>query len=149
VDIHEGRLKAAKEFGATHTVNAGTGDPIKEIQEITGGGPHFTLECVGNPGVFRQAVDVLPRLGVCGLVGVVPPGTEVTLDMDLIMNGRTVKGILGGDAVPDQFIPDLIQLYQQGKFPFDRMITYYSFDEINKAVKDMEQGLVVKPVLRI
>jgi aryl-alcohol dehydrogenase len=69
--------------------------------------------------------------------------------MDLIMNGRTVKGILGGDAVPDQFIPDLIQLYQQGKFPFDRMITYYSFDEINKAVKDMEQGLVVKPVLRI
>jgi aryl-alcohol dehydrogenase len=82
-------------------------------------------------------------------VGVVPPGTEVTLDMDLIMNGRTVKGILGGDAVPDQFIPDLIGLYRQGKFPFDRMITYYSFDEINKAVEDMEKGLVVKPVLRL
>jgi aryl-alcohol dehydrogenase len=149
VDIHEGRLKAAKEFGATHTVNAGAEDPVAAIQEITGGGAHFTLECVGNPAVFRQAVDVLPRLGVCGLVGVVPPGTEVVLDMDLIMNGRTVRGILGGDAIQDQFIPELIELYQQGKFPFDRMITYYPFDEINKAVEDMEKGLVVKPVLRL
>jgi aryl-alcohol dehydrogenase len=149
VDLHEGRLKAAKEFGATHTVNASKGDPIKAIQDITGGGPNFTLECVGNPAVFRQAVDVLPRLGVCGLLGVVPPGTEVSLDMDLIMNGRTIKGILGGDAIPDQFIPELIELYKQGKFPFDQMIQFYPFDDINKAVEDMEQGLVIKPVLRM
>jgi aryl-alcohol dehydrogenase len=149
VDIHEDRLKAAKEFGATHTVNAGKEDPVHAIQEITGGGPHFTLECVGNPAVFRQTVDVLPILGVCGLVGVVAPGTEVVLDMDRIMNGRTVKGIIEGDAVPDQFIPELIALYQQGKFPFDRMITYYPFDEIEKAVEDMEKGLVIKPVLRL
>ena len=100
-------------------------------------------------GEGRQAVDVLPRLGVCGLVGVVPPGTEVSLDMDLIMNGRTIKGILGGDAIQDQFIPELIKLYQQGKFPFDRMITYYSFEEINKAVEEMEKGLVIKPVLKL
>jgi aryl-alcohol dehydrogenase len=149
VDIHEGRLKAAKEMGSTHTVNASKEGSVKAIQEITGGGPNFTLECVGNPAVFRQAVDVLPRLGVCGLLGVVPPGTEVSLDMDLIMNGRTVKGILGGDAVPDQFIPKLIKLYQEGKFPFDRMITYYSFGDIEKAVEDMEKGLVIKPVLRM
>jgi len=149
VDIHEDRLKAAKEFGATHAVNASKGDPIKAIQDITGGGPNFTLECVGNPAVFRQTVDVLPILGVCGLVGVVAPGTEVVLDMDKIMNGRTVKGIIEGDAVPDQFIPKLIELYKQGQFPFDRMITYYPFDEINKAVEDMEKGLVIKPVLRM
>jgi aryl-alcohol dehydrogenase len=149
VDIHEGRLKVAKELGATHTVNAGAGDVVKAVQAVTGGGPNFTLECVGNPAVFRQAVDVLPRLGVCGLLGVVPPGTEVTLDMDLIMNGRTIKGVLGGDAVPDQFIPRLIELYRQGKFPFDRMITYYPFDEIEKAVHDMEKGVVIKPVLKM
>jgi len=149
VDIHEGRLKAAKEMGATHTVNASKGDVVKAVQAVTGGGPQFTLECVGNPAVFRQTVDVLPILGVCGLVGVVAPGTEVVLDMDRIMNGRTIKGIIEGDAVPDQFIPKLIELYKQGKFPFDRMITYYPFDEINKAVEDMEKGLVIKPVLRL
>jgi aryl-alcohol dehydrogenase len=136
-------------MGATHTVNASKEDPVKAIQALTGGGPNFTLECVGNPKVFRQTVDVLPRLGVCGLLGVVPPGTEVSLNMDLIMNGRAVKGILGGDAVPDRFIPKLIKLYREGKFPFDRMITYYSFDDIEKAVEDMEKGLVIKPVLRM
>jgi aryl-alcohol dehydrogenase len=148
VDIHADRLKMAQELGATHTVNASKEDPVKAIQDITGGGPNFSLECVGNPAVFRQAVDVLPLCGVCGLIGVVAPGTEVTLNMDLIMNGRMVRGIIEGDAIPDLFIPRLIELYSQGRFPFDRLITFYPFDEINKAVEDMEKGRVIKPILR-
>jgi aryl-alcohol dehydrogenase len=147
VDIHSDRLEMAKELGATHTVNAGEVDPVQAILDITCGGAEFSLECVGNPKVLRQAVDVLPRLGVCGLLGVVPPGTEVALNMDLIMNGRTVKGILGGDAIPDLFIPRLIELYSQRRFPFDRLITYYPLDDINQAVEDMEKGRVIKPVL--
>ncbi|MFP3929100.1 MAG: NAD(P)-dependent alcohol dehydrogenase, partial [Desulfobacteraceae bacterium] len=123
VDIKPDRLAAAADLGATHTVNAAESDPVKAIQDITGGGPGYSLECVGNPAVFRQAVDVLPLLGVCGLVGVVAPGTEVALNMDLIMNGRTVRGIIEGDAIPDLFIPKLIELYRQGRMPFDRMVT--------------------------
>jgi len=149
VDISPDRLELAKGFGATHTINAREVDPVEAIRDLTGGGAEFSLECVGNPRVLRQAVDVLPRLGVCGLLGVVPPGTEVALDMDLIMNGRAVKGILGGDAIPDLFIPRLIELYGQGRFPFDRMITFYPFDDINRAVEDMEKGRVIKPVLRL
>ncbi len=149
VDINSDRLETAKDLGATHTVNAGEVDPVEAILDITGGGAQFSLECVGNPKVLRQAVDVLPRLGVCGLLGVVPPGTEVSLDMDLIMNGRMVKGIIEGDAIPDLFIPKLIDLYSQGRFPFDRLITFYPFDDINRAVADMEKGLVVKSVLRL
>lgn len=148
VDVNADRLKMAKELGATHIINASQADPVKTILDLTDGGVEFSLECVGNPKVLRQAVDVLPRLGVCGLVGVVPPGTEVALNMDLIMNGRTVKGILGGDAIPDLFIPRLIDLYCQGRFPFDRMITFYPFDEINRAVQEMAQGRVIKPVVQ-
>ncbi|MFH1242918.1 MAG: NAD(P)-dependent alcohol dehydrogenase [Pseudomonadota bacterium] len=149
VDVIPDRLEKAKELGATHTINAGEVDPVEAIRDITGGGPEFTLECVGNPSVFRQAVDALPLLGVCGLLGVVAPGTEVTLDMDRIMNGRTVRGIIEGDAIPDLFIPKLIELYSQGRFPFDRLITFYPFDDINQAVEDMEKGRVIKPVLRL
>jgi len=149
VDVNPDRLEMAKKMGATHTVNAAEVDPVETIRDMTGGGAQFSLECVGNPRVLRQAVDVLPRLGVCGLLGVVPPGTEVGLDMDLLMNGRTVKGIIEGDAIPDLFIPKLIELYSQGRFPFDRLITFYPFDEINQAVKDMEAGRVIKPVLRL
>ena len=148
VDIHPDRLEMAKELGATHTVNACEVDPVKAILDITGGGAEFSLECVGNPKVLRQAVDVLPRCGVCGLLGVVPPGTEVSLDMDAIMNGRTVRGIIEGDSIPDLFIPKLIDLYSQGRFPFDRLITFYPFDDINQAVEDMEKGRVIKPILR-
>jgi aryl-alcohol dehydrogenase len=147
VDINAQRLEAVKELGATHTINSSETDPVAAILDITGGGPNFSLECVGNPAVFRQAVDVLPILGVCGLIGVVAPGTEVSLNMDLIMNGRFVRGIIEGDAVPDQFIPTLIELYQEGKFPFDKLITFYPFKDINLAVADMEQGRTIKPVL--
>jgi aryl-alcohol dehydrogenase len=149
VDINADRLEAAKELGATYTINTTEVNPVEAIRDMTGGGAEFSLVCVGSPQVLRQAVDVLPRLGVCGLLGVVPPGTEVSLDMDLIMNGRTVRGILGGDAIADLFIPKLIELYKQGRFPFDRMITFYSFEEINQAVEDMEKGHVIKPVLRL
>ncbi|MGD9239667.1 MAG: NAD(P)-dependent alcohol dehydrogenase [Desulfobacterales bacterium] len=149
VDIIPDRLEKAKDFGATHIVNASETDPVEAIRDITGGGAEYSLECVGNPEVLRQAVDVLPRCGVCGLLGVVPPGTEVSLDMDLIMNGRTVRGVLAGDSISDLFIPKLIELYSQGRFPFDRMITFYPFDQINQAVEDMEKGRVVKPVLQM
>jgi aryl-alcohol dehydrogenase len=141
-------LKVAKEFGATHTINTTETNAVEAIREITGGGASYSLECAGSPEVLRQAVDCLPRCGVCGLLGVVAPGTEVSLDMDLLMNGRTVKGIIEGDAIPDLFIPKLIELYQQGRLPFDRMISFYPFDQIAKAVEDMEHRRVIKPVLR-
>lgn len=147
VDIHDERLELARQLGATHTVNSSQTDPVATILDITGGGPNFSLECVGNPAVFRQAVDILPILGVCGLIGVVAPGTQVSLNMDLIMNGRMVRGIIEGDAIPDLFIPRLIELYRQGKFPFDKLITLYPFKDINLAVADMEKGRVIKPVL--
>ncbi|MBI4790537.1 MAG: NAD(P)-dependent alcohol dehydrogenase [Chloroflexi bacterium] len=148
VDVHPDRLKTARELGATHTVNASETDPVQQILDITGGGAEFVLECVGNPRVLRQAVDCLPRLGVCGLLGVVAPGTEVALDMDKIMNGRTVRGIIEGDSIPDLFIPKLVDLYCQGRFPFDRLVKFYPFDEINHAVEEMEKGRVIKPILR-
>lgn len=148
VDIHSDRLKMVKDLGATHTINSKEVDPVEAILEITGGGADYTLECVGNPKVFRQAVDSLPLCGVCGLLGAVAPGTEVILDMDKIMNGRTVKGIIEGDSIPDLFIPKLIELYSQGRFPFDKLIKFYPFDEINNAVADMEKGLVIKPILK-
>lgn len=148
VDIKPARLELAKELGATHTVDSSKVDPVQTILELTGGGPNFSLECIGSPPVFRQATDILPLTGVCGLVGVVSPGTEVSLNMDLIMNGRTVKGVIEGDAVPDLFIPRLVELNKQGKFPYEKLIAYYDFKDINKAVEDMEKGVVIKPILR-
>ncbi len=77
-----------------------------------------------------------------------PLGMVFFSDMNKLMNGRTVRGIREGDCVPDLFVPTLVDLYSQGRFPFDRWIEFYRLDEINRAVEEMERGEVVKAVLR-
>ena len=147
VDLTDERLAIATELGATHTINATDNDPVAMIQEITGTGTHYSLECTGIPAVARQAVDCLTLTGVCGVMGVSPAGTEFHLDMNSVLFGRSVRGIIEGDSVPRVFIPRLIDLYQQGRFPFDKLISTYPFAEINQAVEDVESGKVIKPVL--
>ena len=68
---------------------------------------------------------------------------------DQIMTGRKIVGCVEGDAKVKQFIPTLIALYQDGRFPFDRLIEKYPFDKINEAVKDLHDGKVMKPVLML
>ena len=63
--------------------------------------------------------------------------------------GRTAIGIIQGDAVPQRFIPRLIDLYRAGKFPFDRLIKFYDFKDINRAIADSRNGDTIKPVLKI
>lgn len=148
VDVKPARLALARELGATHTVNVGETDAIEEIRRITGGGAMYSLELTGSPQVLRQAVDVLIPTGVCGVIGAPPMGTEVSLDINTILLGRTVRGIIEGDSVPDIFIPQLIDLYSQGRFPFDRLLTSYPFDQINQAAADSEHGETIKPILQ-
>jgi aryl-alcohol dehydrogenase len=148
VDLKPNRLELARELGATHTIDPSeTPNVVEAIQEITGGGADYSIETTASPKVFRQAVDCLTLLGVCGLIGAAALGTEVSLDMNNILFGRTVRGIVEGDSVPDIFIPRLIELYAQGRFPIDRLIERYPLAEINKAAEDSEQGRVWKPVL--
>ncbi|NLT65142.1 MAG: NAD(P)-dependent alcohol dehydrogenase [Acidobacteria bacterium] len=148
VDVLDERLKLAKEFGATDIINSAKVNPVEEIQKMTGGGIEFSLECTGIPKVFRQAVDALMIGGTCGLIGVAPNGVDVSLEMQTILNGRTVKGIVEGDCISDIFIPQLIDLYKQGRFPFDRLLKFYSLDQINEAAEDSEKGRALKAVLK-
>ena len=149
-DINPKRLELAMELGATHIVNAKETDPVKEIQDITGGGADFALECTGRPSVLTQAVDSLGFFGTCGIVGAAPLGSKVELDVNGIMiPAKRVMGIVQGDSTSATFIPILIELWKQGRFPFDKLIKHYDFEDINQAVADSESGRVIKPVLRI
>ncbi len=149
VDVRPDRLELARELGATHVVNGAEEDAAEEVGGITGGGPGYALETTGVPAVLRQAVDALAPLGTCGIVGAPPVGTEVSLDWNGVMiPGKTVRGVIEGDSVPDFFIPLLIESNRQGRFPFERLIGYYDLDEINRAARDAEGGGTLKPVLR-
>lgn len=147
VDLNEARLDLALSLGATDAVNPKDGDVVEQIKTIARGGVQFSIETTANPSVFRSAVDVLQPRGVCGLIGGAKLGTEVAFDMTHILFGRTVRGILQGDSVPKLFLPKLIQLFQDGKFPIDKLIRHYPLDDINQAVTDMKAGATIKPVI--
>lgn len=150
VDVNSERLKLAEELGATHIVNAKEEDPVAKVQEITGNGADFSLEASGHSAVLRQAVDCLGFFGTCGIVGASPMGSEVSLDINGIMiPAKRVMGIVQGDVIASTFIPTLIEFYRQGRFPFDRLIRHYDFEDINQAIEDSETGKTIKPVLRI
>ncbi len=150
IDIVPARLALAKEVGATHALDAREQDPVAAIKKITGGGVQFSLETTALSPVVRQAVDALGVRGMCGIVGAAPPGTEIDLDVTEFMQmSKTLYGIIEGDSVPDVFIPRLIDLHLQGRFPFDRLTKFYPLDRINEAARDSERGLTVKPIIRI
>jgi aryl-alcohol dehydrogenase len=147
IDTKPDRLALAIELGATHVIDARNGNTVEEVRKITGEGVHHALEATGLPSVVRQAVECLRLTGVCGVIGVSPLGTEFTLDMNTVLFGRTVRGIIEGDSIPDLFIPRLIELWHQGRFPFDKLIKFYPLAAIETAVRDSESGSVLKPVL--
>ncbi|MDE8344663.1 MAG: NAD(P)-dependent alcohol dehydrogenase [Acidocella sp.] len=149
VDLNDSRLKLALALGATHMVNGGREDAVAAVQALTGGlGAHYSVECTGVPKVFRQAVEALRVTGTCGLIGAAPLGTDVAFDMNNILFGRTIKGVVEGDSNADIFIPQLIELWKQGRFPFDKLIKFYDLKDINLACAASEDGSVLKPVLR-
>jgi aryl-alcohol dehydrogenase len=149
VDINTDRLTLAKEFGATHVINGGEEDVATRITEITESGADYVLEVTGRPQMLGTAVDVLAPLGTAAQIGGAPAGARAAVDMNALLGGRTVRGIAQGDSIPQVFIPKLIEMYQAGRFPFDRLIRLYDFDQINDAVADARSGSVVKPVLRV
>ncbi|MGJ9386086.1 NAD(P)-dependent alcohol dehydrogenase [Salipaludibacillus sp. CF4.18] len=148
VDIHDSRLELAKELGATHILNSKKVNALEEIKKITGRGVNFAIESTGVPEVLRDATESLAPLGKVAVIGAPKMGTKVQLDvMDLLINVKSVVGVHQGGSVPKVFIPNLIELYKAGQFPFDKLITLYPFEEINKALSDTKNGTTIKPVL--
>jgi aryl-alcohol dehydrogenase len=121
---------------------------VPEAREITRGGAQFSLECTGNPAALRQAVDMLGSDATCGVIGAPAFGTDVALDVnELIALGRRVRGIVEGESIPQLFIPQLVDLWSQGRFPVQRLVGTFPFAQINDAVARMTDGSVIKPVV--
>ena len=149
-DVVPARLELAKKLGASHTVHSRETDPVEAVRDITGGGADFTLESSGRPEVLRQAIDALGIRGVCGIVGAPALGTEARFDVNGVMTtGKTIVGIIEGNSLPDSFIPSLVELHAQGRFPFDELVKFYPLDQINQAAQDSEKGITIKPIVQI
>jgi len=148
VDLVGSRLELALELGATDVVDAAAGDAVAAIAQLTGGGVDYALDATGVPAVLRQAVDCTRPLGTTAIVGSPAPGSELPLDIiAMIISGKSVIGVAEGRSVPQLFIPRLLELWRQGRFPVDRIIETFPFEQINEAAEAAHSGRVIKPVL--
>ncbi|WP_416463819.1 NAD(P)-dependent alcohol dehydrogenase [Sphingomonas sp. VDB2] len=149
IDIHDMRLDLARELGATHVIN-GRDDVVSRIRELCPTGLGYAFDTTGVNKLIEQAVSLLAPMGIAGLVGASDPADTLTFNESALMGGgRRIMGILGGDSDLQTFLPELMDHYRAGRFPFDRLIGHFEFDEINEAIIASENGTVVKPVLRI
>jgi aryl-alcohol dehydrogenase len=148
VDLNPARLDLATELGATHTINPGEiDDLLATVQELAAPGLDYSFDAVGAGPVIRQALESLRSPGHCATVGFKALSHEITIDQGHLLLGRRLSGVIEGDADPATFIPKLIELYREGKFPFDRLIRTFPFAAINEAIAAANAGEVIKPVL--
>jgi len=105
----------------------------------------YAFDTTGAPNVILTAIGALRPTGVCGLVGV--QTAPLTIAPNFLSAGRNVMGILEGDAIPQVFIPEMIALWRQGRFLFDRLVQTFAFEDIDRAEQSSLSGEVVKPVL--
>lgn len=147
VDINAERLALARDLGATHAFHPDD-DAMKQIRAVTGRGVRYSLNTTTVPAVHTLALEVLAMNGTSAFVAA-PRGPWSPQMFPMLAGGRQLRGILGGDANPGLFLPKLIDYWRQGRFPFDRLLTFYRFDEIARAFDDVRHGRVIKPVLLI
>ena len=149
VDVQDARLQLALELGATHVVNPRLGDPVQAIQRTTGGGVDYCIEATGLPSVMAQSFDALSGTGTAIVLGVAPVGAKLSVDVSALLNGKTIRGAIEGESIPDVFIPRLIALWKAGRFPFDKLVKFYTLECINDAAEESERGATIKPVIRM
>ena len=150
VDLDPRKLELAREFGATHTVDASATDPVAAIQELTdGNGADVCIEAVGNPKVFEQAFYARDLAGTLVQVGVPNPEMRIDLPMiDFFGRGGRLKPSWYGDCLPSRDFPMLIDLYLQGRLDLDRFVSEtISLDDVEEAFHKMERGEVLRSVV--
>lgn len=139
------RRALAESLGARAALDPAE-DPVRAIRDLTAGGADYALDTTGRPTVLADAVSALAVGGAAVAVGL---GVGVpAIDLrDLVMRGKSVHGCLEGDSVPGVFIPALLNLHAQGRFPIERLVTAFPHTDVNAALAAQHTGDVVKPVL--
>jgi aryl-alcohol dehydrogenase len=143
------RREMARSLGATHVIDPAAGPVGEAIRAITPSGVDFALETSGREEVVLAALGALGAHGLLGLVGVPPrPESAISVNLaSLITFGHRIHGIIEGDSDLDGFIPELLDHFRAGRFPFDKLVKTYPLSQINEAIAAQLRGDCIKAVL--
>tara|TARA_B100000809_G_C15056150_1_gene500700 strand:- start:642 stop:1379 length:738 start_codon:yes stop_codon:yes gene_type:complete len=150
VDLDDRKLTWAKEFGATHIIDATSTDPVEAIRKLTGGnGVDVAIEAVGSPVTYEQAFYARDHAGTVVLVGVPSPDMKIELPLiEVFGRGGSLKSSWYGDCLPSRDFPMLIDLYLQGRLDLDRFVSEsIGIGDVEEAFHKMERGEVLRSVV--
>jgi aryl-alcohol dehydrogenase len=150
VDTVPARLDLARKYGATHGINtAHTPDLMGALMHVTKGrGVDGTIDTTARPEVVKQAIHATARRGKIVAVGVGSLGNEVAINtFEAVQAGFTYQGSNQGDAEPGVLLPWLLGEAEEGRFPYKELVRTYPVREVERAVRDVKDGKVVKAVL--
>lgn len=149
VDLLENKLEYARQFGATDTVNASTGDAVEQVREMTGGGVDYAFEVIGNGKTVEQAIEMTRVAGTACIVGMAPQGSRASFDPLLFVNKETkLIGTWYGSARPRIDFPRMIELTMAGKLKVNELISRrYTLDQINEGYQDLLDGKNIRGVM--
>ncbi len=148
VDLLDYKLERAKEFGATHGVNATQGDPVEAIRALSNGGVDYAFEAIGFGSTTRQAFDSLRDGGQVVMLGVAEPDATVEVPAAALRREKVLTGSSMGSNRFKVDMPKLVDLYFGGKLMLDEMISArMPLDNINDAFDTLRQGEVMRQIL--
>ncbi|MGN7782640.1 S-(hydroxymethyl)mycothiol dehydrogenase [Mycolicibacterium sp. 22603] len=150
VDVDDRKLHTAREFGATHTVNAKDLDAVATIQDLTDGfGADVVIDAVGRPETWKQAFYARDLAGTVVLVGVPTPDMKLEMPLvDFFSRGGALKSSWYGDCLPERDFPTLVSLYLQGRLPLEKFVSErIGLDQVEDAFHKMHAGEVLRSVV--
>ena len=137
LDVSGDKLKQARAFGATETINATDEEAIAKARALTNGrGFDVVLVAVGAAQAVEQALLLLAPNGALVVVGMPPYDQRVSLNAtDLAHFGQRILGCKMGDARLRVDVPKLFRLYRSGRLRLDELVaSRRPLDEINEAI---------------
>jgi alcohol dehydrogenase len=151
IDVNERKLAAARELGATATVNAGDPDAADRVRELTRGGVACAFEMAGSPRALELAYRVTARGGTTVSTGLPHPQQQFSLtQVSLVAEERTLRGSYLGSCVPARDIPHYIDWYRAGRLPVDRLLSErLRLEQLNAAFDRLAAGETIRQVVEI
>jgi len=148
VDMRANKLEMARQFGATHVVDASREDAVARVRDLTGGGADYAFEAIGLPAAITQAFDMVKRGGEAIVVGMAPFGSEVTVSATAFLDEKVLRGCFYGSTRPRVDMPRLVDLYMAGKLKLDELVSArHPLSGINDAFAAMKNGEVARGVI--
>jgi aryl-alcohol dehydrogenase len=147
-DVRDSRLELARDLGATDVFNPRSGAMDEWVMAQTGRGVGKLLETSGNAAAFESAIASLRTGGHMAYAILPSPMDEYTLKpMPLFEKAARFEALSFGNSVPHDLYPRMLEWWQAGEFPVDRLIAAFPFADINRAIERTRSGDVIKAVL--